>query len=100
MNKARQRLRQLQIRNIRLHHADGTIGLPEYGPYEGILVAAAPEILPKQLLEQLTIGGRLIIPAGGGASGQILFRITRTKNGYEKEELEHVSFVPLLGGLL
>lgn len=98
--RARQRLRQLQIRNVRLHHADGTIGLPEYGPYSGILVAAAPEVVPMQLLEQLDEGGRLIIPAGGQARGQILLRITRTPEGYQKEELEHVSFVPLVGGAI
>jgi protein-L-isoaspartate(D-aspartate) O-methyltransferase len=98
LDLARARFRELQIRNIRTKHADGTIGLPEYAPYDGIIVTAAPELVPMVLVEQLRIGGRMVLPFGA-REDQVLVRVTRTHHGYDKELLERVSFVPLLGGV-
>ncbi|MCW8950950.1 MAG: protein-L-isoaspartate(D-aspartate) O-methyltransferase [Sedimenticola sp.] len=96
---ARKRFQELHLRNIRLHHRDGGMGLPEYAPFDGILVTAAPEGIPRSLVDQLKVGGRMILPIGN-RSEQVLVRVTRTNSGYEKELLEQVIFVPLLGGTL
>lgn len=97
-NQARARFRELGLRNIRLRHRDGGMGLPEYGPFDGILVTAAPAGIPRILVEQLKQEGRMLLPIGSG-SAQVLVRITRTSGGYEKEIIERVNFVPLLGGM-
>lgn len=94
--KARQRMRQLKLRNVHMNHADGTLGWAERGPFDGIVATAAPEHIPGELLEQLAIGGRLIIPVGGDT--QHLHVVTRTNEGYEKEVVESVFFVPLRPG--
>ena len=94
-----QRLRELGLRNVRLKHSDGGIGWPEYGPYDGMLVTAAPAGLPQSLLEQLALGGRLILPLQKG-TGQVMLRITRTQEGYHQEQLEAANFVPLQGGVI
>ena len=96
---ARPRFRELGLRNIHLKHSDGRVGLPEYAPYDGILVTAAPLGIPEALLQQLKPGGRLVLPTKS-RGGQILVRITRTDDGYHQENLEAVNFVPLLGGLV
>ncbi|TVT54766.1 MAG: protein-L-isoaspartate(D-aspartate) O-methyltransferase [Sedimenticola thiotaurini] len=96
---ARKRFQELHLRNIRLHHRDGGMGLPEYAPFDGILVTAAPEGIPRSLVDQLRVGGCMILPIGN-RSEQVLVRVTKTRNGYEKELLEQVIFVPLLGGTL
>ena len=97
--QARTRFRQLRLRNIQARHTDGGWGWEQYGPYEGIIVTAAPEKVPQSLLEQLDIGGRLVIPVGRQGDTQILSVIIRTEAGYEREDFEAVSFVPLLGGM-
>lgn len=99
LEQARIRFRELGIRNIRLKHSDGGIGLPEYSPYDGIIVTAAAEVLPQSLLEQLAVGGRLIIPVKSN-QGQVMIRIIRTKDGFQKQELESANFVPLVGGMI
>jgi protein-L-isoaspartate(D-aspartate) O-methyltransferase len=99
LDLARNRFRELGIRNVRLKHSDGGIGWPEYGPFDGILVTAAPMGLPQQLLEQLAPGGRLILPLQEG-QGQVMLRITRTADGYQQEQLEAANFVPLQGGTI
>ena len=86
------------IRNIRLRHSDGGLGLPDFGPFDGIIVTAAPEGIPLALVNQLKQGGRMVLPIGADQE-QILVRVTRTSNGYEKELLERVVFVPLLSGV-
>jgi protein-L-isoaspartate(D-aspartate) O-methyltransferase len=93
------RFRDLGLRNIRLRHSDGGIGWPEYGPFDGILVTAAPSGLPQQLLEQLAVGGRLILPLQK-QRGQVMLRITRTTEGFVQEQLEAANFVPLQGGVI
>ncbi|GBE10131.1 protein-L-isoaspartate O-methyltransferase [bacterium BMS3Bbin12] len=97
LEQARRRLRDLGVRNVRYRHGDGTEGWPEYAPYDGILVAAAPEEIPPALLEQLAVGGRLVIPAGP-PGGQWLLEVVRTPEGYESRTLGAVSFVPMRGG--
>ena len=98
--KARGRLRELRMRNIKLKHADGTVGLPEFAPYDGIIVTAASGHIPDELLQQLAAGGRMIIPVG--TSEQVLYLIENTgtpsRPTYHKTKLEAVKFVPLLGG--
>ena len=96
---ARHRFRHLKIRNVRVKHSDGKMGLPEYGPFDGIMVTAAPEGIPRALVAQLRVGGVMILPIGTSEE-QVLVRVTRTEDHYETEFLERVSFVPLLGGVL
>ncbi len=94
---ARTRLSGLDVKNVRYRHGDGFQGWPGQAPFDGILVAAAPGEVPQALLEQLAIGGRLIIPVGTPGQ-QDLVRVTRTADGYARESLCRVSFVPLLEG--
>lgn len=97
LRKARQRLRDLDIYNVQFRPGDGWLGWPKYGPYDGILVAAAAPELPKKLLEQLAIGGRMILPLGP-AGRQDLVMVTRLDGHFEQESLGAVSFVPLVKG--
>ncbi len=95
--KTRERLRRLQVRNVRIRHGDGYQGWAEHAPYDAILVAAAPPEVPSALLQQLADGGRLIVPVGERGSQQLLL-IRRNGDGFEQEVLEMVSFVPMLPG--
>lgn len=97
LQQARKRLRMLKLSNIRSKQSDGTLGWPQNAPYDGIIVTAAPADIPVALLEQLKSGGRLIIPVGSRGV-QVLSVVTKTAKGFEREEYEHVSFVPLVGG--
>jgi len=94
--KARQRMRKLKLRNVHMNHADGGLGWPERGPFDGILAAAAPERIPEELLKQLAPGGRLVIPVGGEI--QHLQVVDRTHEGFETAIVEAVNFVPLRPG--
>ena len=96
LSQARRRIRQLRLRNVHMAHADGSLGWPERGPFDGVLAAAAPEAVPAELLDQLAPGGRLVIPVG--AASQRLEVIRRTADGFETESVEPVRFVPLLRG--
>ncbi len=95
--RARQRFRQLGYRNLRVQHSDGSWGWPQFGPFDAVVVTAGAAEIPAALLEQLAVGGRLVMPLGD-QGGQILVSITRTETVYERVDLERVSFVPLLGG--
>lgn len=95
--RARQRVRELGLRNLRLRHSDGTVGWPESGPFDGILVAAAAEEVPEALLRQLAVGGRMVIPVVQ-AGRQELVHIVRTPTQFEQLALEPVTFVPFLPG--
>ncbi|MCU7905675.1 MAG: protein-L-isoaspartate(D-aspartate) O-methyltransferase [Candidatus Thiodiazotropha sp. (ex Epidulcina cf. delphinae)] len=99
LDQARVRFRELGVRNIRLKHSDGGIGLPEYAPFDGILVTAAPAGLPQNLLQQLAVGGKLILPIQNN-KGQVMVRVTRTSDGFRQESLQSVNFVPLIGGMI
>lgn len=95
--KAKDRLWNLKLKNVSYLHSDGGWGWQDHAPYDGVLVAAAPPEIPEMLLQQMAVGGVMVIPIGNGSS-QRLQRITRTENGYEVEKLEPVVFVPFLSG--
>ncbi|WP_336368512.1 protein-L-isoaspartate(D-aspartate) O-methyltransferase [Marinobacter sp. C2H3] len=97
-DRARDRLRQLGVRNAMLRHADGGMGWPEKAPFDGIIVTAAPSEIPHELLDQLADGGVLIAPVGD--EHQVLVEVTRHGDAFERRELEPVRFVPLLGGVV
>ncbi len=94
---ARERLAELQLHNVRLKHSDGSWGWPEFAPYDAIIATAAPEQVPEALLQQLTIGGRLVMPVGPQGEQELVL-LTRTPHGIERQVLDKVSFVPMLGG--
>jgi len=96
VDKARQRMRALRLRNVQLRHADGLEGWLDKGPFDVILGAAAPEQVPEALVSQLAFGGRLILPVGGRA--QQLIVVTKTSEGLETTCVENVKFVPMLPG--
>jgi protein-L-isoaspartate(D-aspartate) O-methyltransferase len=98
LDQARRRFQALRIRNIVTKHSDGGMGLPEYGPFDGIIVTAAPEGVPLALVDQLLPGGVMVLPIGQ-RDEQVLVRVVRTAEGYQHEMLERVSFVPLLSGI-
>ncbi|MBC7499818.1 MAG: protein-L-isoaspartate(D-aspartate) O-methyltransferase [Herminiimonas sp.] len=94
---AKANLRPLRIANIRLHYGDGMLGLPQVAPFDGIILAAAGLEVPQALLEQLTIGGRLVAPVG--TRNQVLQLITRiNKFEWTSVTLEECHFVPLRAG--
>ena len=95
--RARQRIKELELRNVRFRHGDGAAGWKAHAPYDGILVAAAPLVVPDTLLQQLNVGGRLIVPIGGEGA-QELVRFTRKEQRIERQSLGPVAFVPLVGG--
>lgn len=95
---ADQRLKELKLTNIETRLGDGYQGWPEEAPFDGILVTAATDEIPKALLDQLRPnGGRLVIPVGEPSSQQLL-AIDRHQNNYHRQILEYVQFVPLLPG--
>lgn len=95
---ARRRFTSLGYTKIKVLTGDGTLGWPEHAPYDVIVVTAGGPQVPKPLLEQLAVGGRLIVPVGDTARLQRLVRVTRTaKDHFEDEDLGQVQFVPLIG---
>jgi len=98
-SKAELRLAQLGIENVCCRYGDGYAGWVENALYPAILVTAAPEEIPLALLDQLAVGGFLIIPVGKEKSSQQLLKIVRTRSHYEQHILEEVSFVPLREGV-
>jgi protein-L-isoaspartate(D-aspartate) O-methyltransferase len=94
---ARERLERLGYSNVRVHQGDGSLGLPEHGPFDAIAVAAAAPEVPRALLEQLRPGGRLVVPVGPDGARQTLVRVTRQASGFVEEALADVRFVPLVG---
>jgi protein-L-isoaspartate(D-aspartate) O-methyltransferase len=97
LEKAKANMRKLQQFNVRLKYADGQFGLPEAAPFDSIIVAAATPKVPPALLEQLAMGGRLVLPLG--AAEQYLSFIERTPQAYVESRLDAVRFVPLLPGM-
>ena len=96
--RARVRLKELGIRNVRFKVGDGSVGWRTQAPFDGILVAAAPLIVPEELMAQLALDGRLIVPVGPEGKQQLL-SIVRHKEGIDRRVLADVSFVPLVGGV-
>ncbi len=89
-------LETLEIENVEVFERDGSQGLPERAPFDGILVAAGAPKAPEPLKQQLADGGRLVIPVGG-RGGQILERWRRQGDEFHTERIAPVAFVPLLG---
>lgn len=94
--RARKQLRDLKIRNVSVRYADGSLGLPEAGPFDGIIMAAAAPALSAALREQLAVGGRMVLPLG--SQEQWLYLVERDADGFRETRLEPVRFVPLLIG--
>ena len=95
---ARGRLLALGYRNVAVLHGDGSLGWSEHAPYDGIIVTAGGPHVPRQLREQLAVGGRLVIPIGPDPRLQHLVRVTRVDHDrFEEERLMAVRFVPLVG---
>ena len=94
---ARDRLARLGYGNVAILIDDGSQGVPEGGPFDVILVAAAGPEVPEPLLAQLAPGGRLVMPVGERFGPQRLLRLRRTSSGIEREDLGGVAFVPLIG---
>ncbi len=95
--KAKLNLRAIQQFNVRLKYADGQLGLPEAAPFDTIILAAAASSIPQALLQQLALGGKMLLPLGTGE--QKLLLIERQAEGFIETRLEGVRFVPLLSGL-
>ncbi|MEW4487302.1 protein-L-isoaspartate(D-aspartate) O-methyltransferase [Thalassoglobus sp. JC818] len=95
-NQAQSRLDALQIENVSIRCGDGSFGWPEAAPFDAISIAAATEDIPKQLLDQLAIGGRLVAPIGAQQSTQSLICLKRTESGFQQKDLGSVRFVPLI----
>jgi protein-L-isoaspartate(D-aspartate) O-methyltransferase len=94
--KARLLLDRLEYQNIALHVGDGTIGWSEHAPYDAIIVTAGAPKPPQPLLDQLSMGGRLVIPVGD-EQAQTLVRVTRTRTSFKQEQFGECKFVKLLG---
>ncbi len=95
-HKAKKMLHELGYRaNLKL--GDGTLGWGAYAPYDGIVVTAGAPVVPDDLIHQLNVGGRLVVPVGSQKS-QVMVRITRvSEDSYEEEHLQNFKFVPLIG---
>jgi protein-L-isoaspartate(D-aspartate) O-methyltransferase len=99
LDKAKQRFKELQLRNVSVRHGDGFKGWAAHAPYDAIIMAAAPQVMPRVLLDQLSPNsGRLIAPIGPDGR-QELVRITRKGDELTTKKLGIVSFVPLVKGL-
>lgn len=97
-NKAKEKIRTLNLKNVRFQHSDGNYGWAQEAPFDAIISTAAPEEVPKALIDQLKIGGRLVIPVGGKEQ----FLQVLTKHGeqdIETQVIEKVLFVPFRKGL-
>jgi protein-L-isoaspartate(D-aspartate) O-methyltransferase len=95
--EAKQKLISLGFRNISYRCDDGTNGWEVYAPFDAILVAAGGPEIPRPLVNQLEMGGRMVIPIGANQKSQILVRVTRTEKGFETENFGPCAFVPLIG---
>jgi len=95
--RAKLNLRAIKQFRVRLKYADGQFGIPEAAPFDTIIVAAAASAVPPALLQQLALGGRMLLPVGSG--DQYLVLIERRTDGFVETRLDGVRFVPLLSGL-
>lgn len=95
---ARRHLREAGVPHVHLRHADGQAGMPEMAPFDAIVMTAVAQRAPQALLEQLDLGGRMILPMAV-RSEQHLYVIERTEKGYTERRMDPVVFVPLLPGV-
>ena len=96
--QAKRRLKNLDLHNVMMKYGDGWQGWSSKGPFDAIIVTAAPAAVPQALLTQLTDGGQLILPLG--VESQVLQVITRNGDNYTSQNVENVRFVPLVQGEL
>jgi protein-L-isoaspartate(D-aspartate) O-methyltransferase len=96
--KARKHFRELRTLNVRLRHGDGQVGMAEVAPFDAILLTAAATHVPRELIEQLGVGGRMILPMMQSGE-QRLCMIERSQHGYVEKKMDVVKFVPLLPGV-
>ncbi|MBK7974040.1 MAG: protein-L-isoaspartate(D-aspartate) O-methyltransferase [Deltaproteobacteria bacterium] len=95
---ARARLAELGYANVRVRVGDGTLGWPEAAPFDAIVATAGGPTVPRALLAQLAVGGRLVMPVGAMKNAQTLVRVVRTfDDRFEEDDLGGVAFVPLIG---
>ena len=94
---AQERIQRLGFQNVNLECGDGTNGWDSAAPFDGILVAAGSPVMPEPLLEQLKVGGHLVIPIGENQKSQHLYRVTRTPKNFHTEDFGACAFVPLIG---
>jgi protein-L-isoaspartate(D-aspartate) O-methyltransferase len=97
-DKAGARLAALGYHNVEVIAGDGMPGAPERAPFDRIIVTAAADEIPQALVDQLVVGGIMILPLGPLRGDQVLVRLTRTETGVERNELMGVRFVPLVPG--
>jgi protein-L-isoaspartate(D-aspartate) O-methyltransferase len=97
--KARTNLRPFRLHNVHLIFGDGMLGYPKGAPYAGIISAAGGDAVPQAWLDQLAVGGRVIAPTLTSAGHQALVVILKTAQGFERQVLEAVHFVPLKSGV-
>ncbi len=95
--QTRNRLFDLRYRNVQFLHGDGFAGWTDHAPYDGILATAAAETVPEPLLEQIGVGGRVVMPVGQDSTQRLVI-VQRTAEGYERREIESVKFVRLMSG--
>ena len=95
---ARRRFHNLRLNNIYVRYADGHLGWPSQAPFDGIMVTAVAQSVPQELIEQLRIGGLLVIPVERNGQ-QRLITVRRLEDGFDETDLGAVVFVPLLSGL-
>jgi protein-L-isoaspartate(D-aspartate) O-methyltransferase len=96
---ARARIERLGLANVTIRAGDGSLGWPEQAPFDRILVTAAADDTPRLLLEQLRIGGIMVLPVGQSDEVQQLIKIEKSEDGLAYTEFGEVLFVPLLEGL-
>lgn len=99
-DRARVRLKAMQLHNIQLRHSNGEMGLKQYAPFDAILVTAAPDEIPKELLQQLAVNGVMVIPVGGSQKQELKVITKTAEQQYNTQVVEGVNFVPLLPGVI
>jgi len=100
--RARKHLTQLRMAHVRFKHADGNLGLAEAAPFDSIIVAAAAPRVPQTLLDQLSPGGRLVLPVGGMSNGEQMITLIERKaagGGFTETRFDAVRFVPMVVGV-
>lgn len=96
-HRACELLKKLDFGNVHVHIGDGSLGLPHEAPFDAIIVTAAGKCLPSAYVDQLTDGGRIVIPIGQQKSSQHLYRIYRKRGEVIADDLGRFAFVPLIG---
>lgn len=100
LQEAEARFARLNLHNITTRHGDGHKGWPEQAPFERIIATAAAATVPGTLVDQLAVGGIMIVPVGEENTVQRLLRITRTEDGVREEDMSATLFVPMVEGVV